>query len=231
MPSKGINFSAAKSRTKSSSLSSNPRTAATRKWEHDLRGLSLALHRVNKAATVARGRAISKVKNTSAYTNANEEVRGRLIQEAIDEVNHKRDLKRHAARQEWMKLHGEGDAHKGQEAKAMQVDNGDKDEGDTDESSSELAENEDYEDGEEESETGSEDDEDYSEAEEAAEDEEDESDADLTQEQQEALTNKLLQLRARQSREQEAFIARLEAHATHRGGQETPDDYGFGNSR
>ena len=89
MPSKGINFSSTKSKTKSSDLSSNPRTTATRKWEHELGGLSLALHRVNKAATVARGRAIAKVKATSTYAEASEEIREKLLQEAIDDVNQK----------------------------------------------------------------------------------------------------------------------------------------------
>src|SRR5438046_8730512 len=97
MPSKGINFSSTKSKTKSSDLSSNPRTTATHKWEHELGGLSLALHCVNKAATVARGRAIANVTATSLYAEASEELREKLMQEAVDDANHKGALKRAAA--------------------------------------------------------------------------------------------------------------------------------------
>ena len=53
--------------------------------------------------------------------------------------------------------------------------------------------------------------EEYSEAEEINEKDTDEDDVELNQEQQEALTSRLLELRVRQSQEQQAFIARLEA--------------------
>ena len=66
--------------------------------------------------------------------------------------------------------------------------------------------------------------------------EEDDGDGDeevveLSQEQQEALTNRLVELRAYQAHEQEAFIARLEARANARGALETPDDYVFGGDK
>src|SRR5437667_11329351 len=76
---------------------------------------------------------------------------------------------------------------------------------------------------EDEEEGGFDEEEDYSEAEEADEGDDDEEDAELSREQQEAFTNKLLELRTRQSREHQAFIARLEAEAKARGGPETPE--------
>src|SRR5579859_740025 len=166
MPSKGINFSSAKPKVKSSGLSSNPKTAATRKWEHDLGGLSLALHRVNKAATVARGRAITKVKATTTYTEASEEIRQKLLQEAIDSVNQKRDLKRAEAEQQWIELYGEEDdlSRKHDEMQADE-DGEDDDEGrDVDSSTSESVESQEGNNGELEDDTVEE--EDYSEAEE-----------------------------------------------------------------
>ena len=107
MPSRGINFSSTKPKTDSSALSSNLKTIVTRKWEHELGGLSLALHCINKAATVARGRAIAKVKSTSMYIEANEGVHEKLVQEALNEVNQKQELKRVEAQQEWIELYGE----------------------------------------------------------------------------------------------------------------------------
>ena len=59
----------------------------------------------------------------------------------------------------------------------------------------------------------------------------DEEDIELSQKQHEALTNRLLELRAHQAHEQEAFIARLEAQANGRGALETPDDYVFGSDK
>ena len=230
MPSKGINFSSTKSKTKSSDLSSNPRTAATRKWEHELGGLSLALHRVNKAATVARGRAIAIVKASSTYAEASKEIREKLLQEAIDDVNQKRDLKRAEAEQQWIELYAEEDDRKCKEDEIMQVDDegeDDDEEVDVDSSTSDSVESEESD--SDESEDEEDEKEDYSEAEES--DEEDEEDVKLSQEQQDALTNKLLELRTRQSQEQQAFIARLEAQAKARGKPETPDDYVFGNGK
>lgn len=240
MPSKGINFSSTKSKTKSSALSTNPRTTATRKWEHELGGLSLALHRVNKAATVARGRAIAKVKSTSTYAEAGKDVREKLVQEAIDEVNQKRDLKRAEAQQQWIELYGEKDRWD-KDNEMMQVDeeeeDDDEDGGDEDSSISKSIESDGLEeepsdDEEEESDDEEEDEEDYSAAEEVdSEADEDEDDVELSQEQQEALTNKLLELRERQSHEQQKFIKRLEAQASLRGRPETPDEYVFASGK
>jgi hypothetical protein len=220
MPSKGINFLSAKPKVKSS----------TRKWEHDLGGLSLALHRVNKAATVARGRAITKVKATTTYTEASEEIRQKWLQ-AIDNVNQKRDLKRAEAEQQWIELYGEEDdlSRKHDEMQADE-DGEDDDEGrDVDSSTSESVESQEGDNGESEDDVVEE--EDYSEAEEDDEGDAEEEDVELSQEQQEALTNKLLVLRVRQSQEQQAFIAMLETRAKTRGVPERPDDYVFGSGR
>ena len=103
----------------------------------------------------------------------------------------------------------------------------DDEEGDVDSSTSDSVESEESD--SDESEDEEDEKEDYSEAEES--DEEDEEDVKLSQEQQDALTNKLLELRTRQSQEQQPFIARLEAQAKARGKPETPDDYVFGNGK
>ena len=76
----------------------------------------------------------------------------------------------------------------------------------------------------------------YDEEDDYSQGEEDDGDGDeevveLSQERQEALTNRLLELRAYQAHEQEAFIARLEAQANGRGALETPDDYVFGGDK
>ena len=183
MPSKGINFSSTKSKTKSSDLSSNPRTTATRKWEHELGGLSLALHHVNKAATIARGRAIAKVKATSTYAEASEEIREKLLQEAIDDVNQKGDLKRAEAEQQWIELYAEEDDRKCKEDEIMQVDDegeDDDEEVDVDSSTSDSVESEESDSDEWEDEEDEK--EDYSEAEESDEGDEDEEDVELSQE-------------------------------------------------
>ena len=99
----------------------------------------------------------------------------------------------------------------------------DDEEGDVDSSTSDSVESE--ESASDESEDEEDEKEDYSEAEESDEGDEDEEDVELSQEQQDALTNKLLGLRTHQSQEQQAFIARLEAQAKARGKPETPDDY------
>lgn len=239
MPTKGINFSSTKHKANSSVFSSNPRTAATRKWEHELGGLSLALHRVNKAATVARGRAIAKVKSSSMYAEANEDIREKLLKEAIDEVNRKRDLKRAEAQREWIELYGEEDHQdKNDEMKQVNEEKEDGDEGEDDKYSSiseSIDGDEDANDGLEEG-YDEEEDEDEDEEDDYSQAEEDDGDGDeevveLSQEQQEALTNRLLELRAYQAHEQEAFIARLEARANARGALETPDDYVFGGDK
>ena len=110
-------------------------------WE----ALSLALHRVNKAATVVRGRAIAKVKATSTYAEASEVICEKLLQEAIDDVNQKRNLKQPEAEQQWIELYGEEDDCKGKEDEMMQVDDegeDDNEKGDVDSSPSDSIESE-----------------------------------------------------------------------------------------
>jgi len=59
MPSRGINFTVPKQRKKL--FSQNPRTTATRQWEKSLTGLSLTYRYTDKAATVARSHALTKL--------------------------------------------------------------------------------------------------------------------------------------------------------------------------
>ena len=144
----------------------------------------------------------------------------------------KRDLKWAEAEQQWIELYVEEDDPKGKEDEMMQVDDegeDDNEEGDVDSSTSDSVESEESD--SDESEDEEDEKEDYSEAEASDEGDEDEEDVELSQEQQDALTNKLLGLRTYQSQEQQAFIARLEAQAKARGKQETPDDYVFGGGK
>ena len=228
MPSKGINFSQAKPWT--ASLSINPRTAATRKWENDLSGLSLALHRVNKAATVARGHAITKVKKESLWIHASQEIHDKMIQEAVDEVNRNCDVKRQEARDKWRAMHAEEkDEVEGNESVGVNSEGGSH-EGEDEMSEEDVSES--VSEGESEAEYSEEDSDDSdeeegSEAEEV--DEEDEGDGlELTEEQREALNDRLLTLRTKQGQEYESFIGTVEAQAKSRKGKETPDDYKFG---
>src|SRR5438876_1941843 len=138
----------------------------------------------------------------------------------------------HKRIQQWIELYGEEDDRKGKEDEMMQVDDkgeDDDEEGDVDSSPSDSIESEESD--SDESEDEEDEKEDYSEAEESDEGDEDEEDVELSQEQQDALTNKLLRLRTCQSQEQQAFIARLGAQAKAGGKMETPDDYVFGSGK
>jgi len=227
MPSKGINFSQAKART--ASLSTNPRTSATRKWEQELGGLSLALHRVNKAATVARGRAIAKVKKEPSWIHANQEIRDRMIKDAVDEVNRNREIKKEQAKVEWRALHEEEEEDKEVEDESMDDSDGASDEADNERAGDQDSESSSGEEGEEEYSEGDSEDTNGGESEaEEVDDEDDEESQDLTEEQRKALNNRLLTLRAKQGEEYEGFIGRVEAQAKSQRGKETPDDYEFG---
>ena len=151
--------------------------------------------------------------------------REKLVQAAIDDINQKRDLKREEAQQQWIELYGEEEDCKGKDDEMMQDDD---EESDVDSSTAESIESE-----KGDSDESAEEEEDYSEAEEidSEDEEEEDDDAELSPEQQEALTNRLFELRACQLHEQQTFIARLEAQATARVGPETPDDYVFGSSK
>ena len=238
MPSKGISFTAAKPRTKPSTLSTNPKTAATRKWERDLGGLTLALHRINKAATVAKSRATKKLKSLTTYTTANESIREKLLNDAIAEIERKRDAKREEAHREWIELYGEkGEDRHGDEEEEMEEE-GQKDsvtfnidgEAKVDEKHAEPefddgdGDDDDDVEEEEEEDEGSE----YSEAVEAPVDEVDVGVDELSPVQQEVLTGRLFALRQRQAREHQEFIKSVECAAKERKLPETPDDFIFG---
>lgn len=210
-------------------MSTNPRTSATRKWEQDLGGLSLALHRVNKAATVARGRAIAKVKKGPLWMNANQENRDRMIKDAVDEVNRNREMKKEQATVEWRAMHGKEEEDEGVEDESMGDSDGESDDSDNESVGDEDSESGSGEESEEEYSEGDSEDTDGGESEaEEVDDEDDGESTDLTEEQRKALNNRLLTLRAKQGEEYEGFIGMVEAQAKSQRGKETPDDYEFG---
>ena len=151
-----------------------------------------------------------------------------MIKEAVDEVNHNREMKREQARCEWSALHEEEEEEE-EEDESM-----DDSEGESDEVDNEGARDCDSvsTSGEQSEEESSEGDNEYmdgegSEAEEGDE-EDDEESPDFTKEQRKALNDRLLTLRAKQGEEYQGFIGRVEAQTKSRKGKETPDDYEFG---
>jgi len=218
MPSRGINFAVPKQRKKL--FSQNPRTTATRQWEKSLTGLSLAYHRADKAATVARGRAITKLTKRHDWTSLSSEEQQRLIEESIEKVNTNRDLKKKHAKDEWIALHGDA------EEEAMKID-------DVDEEMEEYDDEEEYmkddKEGEEDDEEDNDNDDDkVSEYISEAEEGEDNSNQELTEESRKALNEDLLLLMKRQGEEHSAFIKHIEEMAKAWEGKEVPDGYVFG---
>ena len=98
-----------KSRSSVQPMSSYRRTIANPEWEKSLTGLSLAYHRADKGATVARGRALTKLTKRHDWTSLSSEEQQRLIQESIEKVNINRDLKKKQAKDEWIALHGDAE--------------------------------------------------------------------------------------------------------------------------
>jgi len=159
----------------------------------------------------------------------NQEIHDQMIKEAVDEVNCNRETKREQATNEWRALHKEEEEDKEMEDESM-----DDSEGESDEANNERAGDKDSESG-----SGEESEEDYSEGDsedtdgegseaEEVDNEDDEESPDLTEEQQKALNNRLLTLRAKQGEEYQGFIGRVEAQAKGQKGKETPDDCQFG---
>jgi hypothetical protein len=107
MPSKGVKFSPSKHRI--AKLSQNPRTAATRQWERNMSGLTLALHRADKAAMVARSRAIKNLEKASDWGTLSADTQNERKNSAVGEVNRKRDVKKKGLRDEWIAKHRDGD--------------------------------------------------------------------------------------------------------------------------
>jgi hypothetical protein len=81
MPSKGVKFSPSKHRI--AQLSQNPHTAATRQWERNMSGLTLALHRADKAASVARSRAIKNLEKASDWGTLSADIQNERKNSAI----------------------------------------------------------------------------------------------------------------------------------------------------
>ena len=219
MPSQRMDISAAKSHSRSSS-SANPKSAATSKWESELQGLSFALHRVNKTATVARSRAVAKIKNSKSWETATQETRDRMLQEAVEEVNKNRDIKREKAEQKWKELHDEKNGKERDTLVGHLIDVDSENERNTDEN--EVEEDTESEDSEQDDETIS------LSSEEAEEVDDSENDGEeLTDERRQELYSRLLSLRAKQARENEEFLRKMEAEGLSRVGQEMPDDEEF----
>jgi len=224
MPSRGINFAVPKQRNKL--LSQNPRTTATRRWEKSLTGLSLAYHRADKAATVARSRAMTRLMKRHDWTSLSSEEQQHLIEEAIENVNINRDLKKRQAKDEWIALHGDV------EEDAMKIDDVDEETEEYDDEEDYMKEDEEDEEGEGEEEEDDEEDNDnddeVSEYISEAEEGEDNFDQELTEASRKALDEDLLLLRKRQGEEHSAFIKQIEEIAKAWEGKEVPDDYVFG---
>jgi hypothetical protein len=229
MPSRGINFATPKQRR--DDYSQHSRTAATREWERGLTGLSLALHRADKAASVARSRAIATVKKAPGWASLSSDEQQDRIQKAIERVNTKRELKRKEAEEQWMHMHADSQQSIG----SLEVDvigSDGKKRAIEDKVMEEEGEDEEMDAGENEKDYLRDDDEneewcdDISEAEEG----EDSSDEALTEESRTSLHENLLLLRERQREEHQAFIQQIEQIGKACEGTEMPDDYVFGNS-
>ena len=217
MPSSGISFAASKRRNQK--LSQKPRTAATRRWEQGLGGLSLALHRIDKAASVARSRAVAKLERSLNWTSMTADEREHRKHEVIEDINCKRDEKRRKARDEWNQTHGDK-----LEAECN-----------TDDSDQEIATNDDdmkdniIEECASEAEAASDSEEEgyMSEAEEVS-DNIDSGD-EITEEGQKTLHERLHSIWSQQIQSQQQLLDKLEAEGKAKIGQEVPDDYEFGN--
>lgn len=213
MPSKGVKFSPSKHRI--AKLSQNPRTAATRQWERNMSGLTLALHRADKAATVARSRAIKNLEKASDWGTLSVDTQNERKNSAVGEVNRKRDVKKKALRDEWIAKHGDDQE---EEDKSLDV------------SSSDLELEEDKSlavpSSESSSEDGVNDEENMSEGAEEV-DGEDEG-GDLSKDDIASIGDMLATIRARQYAEHVAMVAEMEAEGEQMRGKETPDDYEFG---
>jgi len=210
MPSKGINFGVPKRRT--AQLSQNPRTTANRTWEGGLSGLTLALYRTDKAATVGRTRAIKALKSSAEWSILTVEEQNLRIQAAVDEVNRKRDIKKETAKELWMEIHGDGDE--------ADKEGDDMTENLMSEEDEEIPSMESFENKFEEREESEE----AEEVEESSDDQEGE----FTNEEAKHLHSRLLELRTQQRKEAEEFIQSVEAFGETRKGKEIPDDYEIG---
>jgi hypothetical protein len=221
MPSKGIDFSPPKRRV--NKLSQNPRTVATRQWEQGLSGLTLALHRADKAATVARSRALKKLVGSSGWSKLSGNVQEERKQLAIEVVNAKRDAKKKKLRSTWIEKHGDQSDGSDEEVEDGQPPSVDGSEAelmmdiiDQSNSDSESSVDEAEDKGSSDSEI----------AEEVESDQSD--DAELNEDQIQSLGDKLAAIRAQQYQEHIALVNRMQAEGEQLHGKETPDDYDFG---
>lgn len=107
MPTKGINFGSRKQRRSVSQLSLNPHTKATRKWEDELQGLTLANHRIDKAASVEKSRARQKLRSSAEWSSLTPTEQEQREQDMCIQIDLKRAQKKVDARKAWVAKHGD----------------------------------------------------------------------------------------------------------------------------
>jgi hypothetical protein len=179
-------------------------------------GLTLALHRADKAASVARSRAVKALEKTSEWATLSAQSQVERKHLAIQEVNRKRDAKKKALRDEWIAKHGDNPEEEGQSS-----------EGSLSEDDSGSAVIADEGGGEVMHHLEGQEDEEADEWEDEKEGDRDFKTGDLSIDDTE-LGEMLSEIRARQYAEHLALVAQLEEEGEKMRGQETPDDYVFG---
>ena len=107
MPTKVINFGSRKQRRSVSQLSLNPHTKATRKWEDELQGLTLANHRIDKAASVEKSRARQKLRSSAEWSSLTPTEQEQREQDICMQIDLKRAQKKVDARKAWVAKHGD----------------------------------------------------------------------------------------------------------------------------
>ena len=216
MPSKGINFGAPKSR--GSVLSQNICMAASHQWEEGLEGLTLALQRIDKAASADKSRKKNQLRQSSEYkdlTAAAQAERERLL---CQEIDARRMEKKEMAKQHWKELHGDWDEGRDK----MEVDH----KGEEQPEEEEDVEIED-ESGDENLEVSSDEELEPEDAEEAAEGSENDEGPELSPERKVMALQSLGELLAKQREENKRMLDSLQGLADSIYGKETPDDYTF----
>ena len=207
MPTKGINFGSRKQRRSVSQLSLNPHTKATHKWEDELQGLTLANHRIDKAASVEKSRARQKLRSSAEWSSLTPPEQEQREQEMCMQIDLKRAQKKVDARKAWVAKHEDVET----DVKGLD---------DTLEGMGEVE----IEYGQEGNE-GDVEDSDGSQAEECSEDEEADK---LTEEDKRGIFERLHGVWAVQRIEAQQLLDDLENEGRGKEGKETPEDWAFG---
>lgn len=104
MPTTGINFSPIKSRK--TTISSNPRSASTARWEKALEGLTLSKHRADRAAATARSRVRNKAKKYPGWDALTREEQEARLKIEYDKIAKACLDKKAALGKAWRNEHG-----------------------------------------------------------------------------------------------------------------------------